>query len=113
LNPELSNRFPVIHWKGISKDDRHNAIFKIEEITNKFGSITDFRMFSDLEISFKIEIGISKVNQLYTELSTCLNLNENNKELPSNLNKECLILLQVTFVKGKGNLKIEVPNVPG
>lgn len=101
-----------MYWRGISNKDRNVAIYEIEKVANRYGYITDFHMFSDLEISIKIETVEQKLTALYADLKNYLTLNEillNN----SDSNNEVPVFLSITFIKGTGDLKIEVPAVPG
>jgi hypothetical protein len=101
-----------MYWKGYSHKDRNIAIYDIENLVNKYGSITDFHMFSDVEINLKIEIEERKIYKLYVELKDYLDL-DNFEDLDSESTNDRTILLNITFLKSTGNLKIEVPNVPG
>lgn len=106
------NTAEYIYWKGFSNKDRNISIFEIEEVVNRYGFITDYHRFSDMEISIKIEIEEQKIDSLYTDLKKYISLNASD-DLHLKTNKERLILLNVTFVKSTGDLKNEVPAVPG
>jgi hypothetical protein len=107
----MNARSPIF-WKGICKDERTHAIQEIEKIANRFGFITDFHMFSDVEISIKIEVEELHIDELYKALGDYLSLNEY-KGNQSESRNERVIFLNTTFLKSTGNLKIEVPSVPG
>jgi len=101
-----------IFWTGYSNNDRIIAISEIERIVNNYGCITDFKQFSDISICINIEISESNIDKLYDMLSGYIGLNDFEK-LNSASDNECLILLNITFSKGTGNLRIETPAVPG
>ena len=99
-------------WSGYCSKERIVAIKGIEEIITAFGFITDFKLFSDIAISIQIETEELKIDKLYTALSEYISLNEFEKVYSFSSN-ECLVSLNITFTKGTGNLKIEIPSVPG
>ena len=101
-----------IYWKGFCSKDRNVAIYEIENIVNKYGFITDFRMSSDIEIGIKIEIEEQYICNLYDDLQNYLSI-DGYEDLNLQSKKERLIFFNITFLKGTGNLKIEVPAVPG
>lgn len=97
---------------GYSDQQRLTAIPEIEQIISRHGFITDFKMFSDISLSIVIEIPENQVAALYEELKTRIRLDDS-PALPSDARRECTVYLNVTFTKGSGDLKQEVPNVPG
>jgi hypothetical protein len=106
------NERKYIYWKGYCSKDRNEAIYEIENLVNRYGSITDFHMFTDIEINIKIEIEEQNIYNLYAELASYIAL-DSYEDLNSKSRNERSILLNITFLKSTGNLKIEVPNVPG
>ena len=100
------------YWHGISHKDRNPAIHELEGIVNRYGFITDYHMFSDMEISFHIEIEEKRIPGLFTDLEDLISL-EGRGPVDPESEQERSILLRVTFVKSTGNLEIEVPSVPG
>ncbi len=101
-----------IFWTGFSDDERHIAINKIQNTVSKYGDIVDFHLFSDISLSMAIEIEELKIDKLYEELSKVIGL-EQAECLNSSSTKERKLYLNITFAKGTGNLKIEVPTIPG
>jgi hypothetical protein len=99
-------------WTGYCSKERIVAIREIEEIISAHGFITDFKLFSDIAISIQIESEELKIDKLYTALTDYISLNEFEK-LNSDSSDECLVSLNITFTKGTGDLKIEIPSVPG
>jgi len=107
----LKNNQPI-YWKGFSNKDRNAVIYEIEQQIGKFGFIIDFQMFSDMEISIRIEIETGKAPMLFDELSKIITIQDENEQ-KCEFNHECLIYLNITFSSGTGNLRIETPAVPG
>ena len=71
-------------------------------------------MFSDLAISLTVEIEENQISNLHRELARILQVSESEPEnLNINSNSDWWILLNISFSKGQGNLKVETPNVPG
>lgn len=101
-----------IFWTGYSAEERHAAIDKIQRVVSKYGDVVDVHLFSDISLSMTIEIEEFKIDTLYDELNSVIEIQK-----PANLNsvskKERILYLNITFTKGTGNLKIEVPSVPG
>jgi len=100
------------HWKGFSNKDRNAVINEIENIINRYGFITDFHMFTDMEICIKIETEEQNLYPLYSDLKNQITLNDY-IDINSKSKKEHTIFLNITFLNSTGNLKIEVPAVPG
>ena len=101
-----------IFWRGYCNYDRNSAISKIEEIVNEHGYIIDFMPFSDLSISIIIEVQEYNLDKLYSALYSYLKM-DSFEELNSPSTTERLVFLNITFIKGTGNLRIEIPDVPG
>jgi len=101
-----------IFWTGYSNDDRHSGIYKIQRVVSKYADVVDFKFFSDISLSMKIEIEEFNIDKLYDELSDNLGIDKF-EYLNSIAKKERTVYLNITFIKGTGNLKIEVPSVPG
>jgi hypothetical protein len=101
-----------IFWTAYTNKDRFVAIGEIEAIVGKFGYITDFRRFSDLSISIQMEVAEYHIDALYDTLAACMSLKEFDK-LASASGKERVIYLNVNFIKGTGDVRYEIPAVPG
>ncbi|MCR9289157.1 MAG: hypothetical protein NXI23_17415 [Bacteroidetes bacterium] len=104
-----------LSWQAFSMKDRNEIIEKIKAvISNNDGYIIHFQMFSNLALSLSIEIEENKITNLHKRLSHIINLTEPE---PNNLNQysklDWWILMNVSFGKGKGDLKMEIPNVLG
>ena len=97
---------------GYYDKERIIGISDIEKSINKYGFIIDFKMFSDISISMIIEIEEFKVDALFDELTSYMKMNEF-ENISTDSKKDCLLLLNVTFTKGTGDLRIEIPAVPG
>jgi hypothetical protein len=101
-----------IYWTGICSKERNEAIGAISTIVNRHGFFTDFKLFSDVSLGMVIEIEERNVNALYAELGNYLAL-EDFPILTSTSANERIILLNITFTRGTGNVEREVPAVPG
>jgi hypothetical protein len=102
----------TIFWTGYCNNERIIAISEIERIINNYGYITDFKQFSDISISIKIELEELNIDKLFNALKDYMSINDFEK-INSTSNRERLIFLNVTFVKGTGDLRIEIPAIPG
>lgn len=101
-----------LYWTGICSQERTQAIAQISSIINRHGFFSEFKLFSDVSLSMVIEIEERKVDALYEELGTYLALDDF-PAVHSNSAKERIILFNVTFTRGTGNVEREVPAVPG
>lgn len=100
------------YWTAFCKQSRHAAIDKIVQIINTYGAVIDSKMFSDLSLSLIIEIEARQIAPLYAELGAYIDLSDT-EVVQTDATVERVILLSVNFTHGTGNLKIEVPSVPG
>ena len=104
-----------LNWQVFSDRERNEAIDQIKSnISRNGGYIINFSLFSDLALSLTIEIEEKSILNLYKEIDSTLKISESEPEnIDSNSNKDWWIFMNVSFSKGKGNLKVEIPDVPG
>lgn len=100
------------YWTAYTDLQRHIGIPIVETTISRWGHITDYKMFSDVVVTLTIEIEARKVDALYADLKAVVELDEC-PPLQSDSEMEIQIYLNMTFVKGTGNMKHEVPAVPG
>ncbi|RIV20017.1 hypothetical protein DYU11_24210 [Fibrisoma montanum] len=100
------------YWVGYCEEDRLRATPQIARIINQHGALVNSNFFSDLATSFVIEVPADQIQALHTDLQQLIQL-EDAQPLPSNGSYECTVLLNLSFARGSGNLKVEVPAVPG
>ena len=101
-----------LFWTGYCNNERIIAINEIEKIVNTSGFITDFKQFSDISLSIKIELEESNIDKLYQDLKSYMSLKDFDN-LNSTSKRERSVFLNITFTKSKGDLRNEIPNVPG
>lgn len=101
-----------IFWVGYTNLERHEAIDEIKKVVSKHGDIVDVHLFSDISLNMTIEISAFNIDKLYDDLTQIIVL-QNAERKNSISTKERTIYLNTTFSKGTGNLRIEVPSVPG
>jgi hypothetical protein len=99
------------YWKGISHDDRTKAISDITSIAGRNGTILNFQRFSDIILSLVIEIEPGKIQDFYHQLMEILYL-EGFDNTPSGSSDGEIVMLNITFARGTGDLEIEVPDLP-
>ncbi len=105
-----------LSWEGYSNGNRIEIIDLIKfAIQNSDGAIMNFNMFSDLALTLSIEIPANRISDLHQALSKRLTISIKNEEELKEKNsiKEKMIYLNVSFSKGTGNMKNEIPDVPG
>ncbi len=101
-----------IFWTAVYKNERMQGLNDLKICIDNYGFIVDFHFFSDLAVSMEIAIEERKVNPLYMALAQLISLSKF-KVPDSESAKERTVMLNVTFTKGTGNLKVEVLKVPG
>ncbi len=104
-----------LNWQAFSSEKRIVIIEQVKEVISKNdGCIMNFNLFSDIALSLSIDIEENKIEQLHTALSKILTISElENQEISQTSKKEWLIFMNLSFSNGKGDLKIEIPMVPG
>jgi hypothetical protein len=101
-----------IFWSGYVLEDRLSGIEKVKRIIATYGDVVNFNMFSDLSINLEIEIPENRLFELYQALNNHIRMDQ--VEVPSSLStKQRVLYLNLSFSKGIGNLKIDVPAIPG
>ena len=101
-----------IFWTAYSSGDRFFTINTTQDVVAAYGDIVDFKLYSDISIVFTIEIQERKIDALYNKLKEHLLLDDYSM-LNSKSGKERVIYLNVSFAQASGNLRVEVPSVPG
>lgn len=101
-----------LYWTAYCDIERNIALEKIQAIISKYAFISDFKLFSDISINIIVEVETNKLDILYKELNKNIRIPSFNKD-GIFYNNEIIIFLNITFIKSTGDLKIEVPHVPG
>jgi hypothetical protein len=103
-----------IFWTGICMQHRIEGMQEAERIIDALGFITDFKQFSDLAISLVIDVEACKVNRLYLALSEKFRLDPFDElKVGEDDKTSTQIFFNISFTEGHGDLKTEVPSVPG
>ena len=104
-----------LNWEVFSYGERNKSIDEIKEIISKNdGYIMNFNMFSDLAMSLSVEVPENKIVELHKGLSILSGVSDLNFEsIDATSTKEWMLLINLFFVKGTGNMKNEIPEVPG
>ncbi|MDH3652385.1 MAG: hypothetical protein OEQ53_22030 [Saprospiraceae bacterium] len=85
-----------------------------EVISASDGYITSFNMFSDLALNPSIEIEENGIQVLHKALSRILTVSDfDEKDINVESRKEWLIFMNISFGAGKGDLRRNIPAVPG
>jgi hypothetical protein len=103
----------IIFWKAYVSEERLVSLPKIQHMIHLFGFILDYKLFSDISIAIQIEIDENKIQQLFNILSTYMSIELDESHINNESDRTRMIFLNITFVNGTGNLKIEVPSVDG
>ncbi len=102
-----------INWSVYVDLERNKAIELIKStISRNDGHIIKSNFFSDLALSLTVEIEERNIAKLYAEFASQMKISD--FEGPdSDSSKEWWLLLNISFVKGTGDLRNEIPDVPG
>lgn len=103
------------NWQAYTNGDRNTVIEQIKEtILFSDGYIVNFKMFSDIALSINVEIAENKLLMLHQALGGIVRIsNFEDEGINSKSLKEWIVYLHISFSSGTGNLKIEVPQIPG
>ena len=104
----MANKF--IFWKGYSKESKYKVLDKINQIINNSGDLVDIKQFSGISMSLKIELEERKIEKLYLDLKSYIEMDEFDI-LESYSTSERTIFLNISFSLGKGNVEVTVPYV--
>jgi len=103
-----------LNWSAYSGKSRNELIEKIKNaISANDGSIINFNMFSDLSLVLNIEIPEDRILDLHNGLKSFLTISDIPSPDIQNTKKDWLIFLNISFGRGMGDLKSEIPDVPG
>jgi len=98
------------YWSGIINGEKTEAISEICSAIDKYAIILNFQRFSDISIGLVIEIEEQRLADLFVSLNKIMSI-EGYKQCASDTKASRLVLLNVTFTKGTGDLLIEVPDI--
>lgn len=101
-----------LFWKASTGKDRYQVIQDIEACVSRFGFISEFKQFSDLDMNLCLEVETAKIANLLSALQNILHVDDQGSK-PDLHKTSQIIYLHLSFLKGTGNLTIEVPAVPG
>ena len=101
-----------IFWTAYSDQERHAAINQIQALVAQYGDLVDIRLFSDISITMTIEIAECKIDKLHMALANMMSMDAV-ALLDAYSTKERTIYLNISFLHATGDLKQEVPAVPG
>jgi len=104
-----------LNWQVFSSEERNYTIQELKDsIAVNDGFITSFNLFSDLALSLQVEIEEKNIVKLYRKINSTMRISEQEPEpIDNNSVKDWWIFINLSFGKGKGDLLVEVPNVPG
>lgn len=88
-----------IFWTAYTGKKGSIAIFDLQSIISKYGSIVNLKKISDISLSVVIKIEENKITTLYAELLHYTML-DTFLPLESNSKKERVIFLKITFASG-------------
>jgi hypothetical protein len=105
----------TLNWSLFSKKDRHEAINDLKDIiAENHGWIVTSNFFSDLAMSMTIEIQEKDIACLHTEIGKLMTVSALKiDDIDEQSDIEWWIFLNINFAQGKGDLRIEIPKVPG
>lgn len=102
----------TFNWEVYCTSERTAGINLMETIINRFAYILDFHSFSDLSLSITAGVEEWRANALFDEIARNMEI-EGEKPAATESKNECMIYINISFAKGKGDMRHEVPDVPG
>lgn len=103
-----------LNWSAYSGKSRNELIEEIKNaISSNDGCIINFNMYSDLSLVLNIEIPEDRILDLHNGLNSFLTISDITSADIQNTKKDWLIFLNISFGRGMGDLKSEIPDVPG
>ena len=96
------------YWTALSTGDRLQAMAEINHVIDRHAIILNFQRFSDVALGMVLEVEECRVAELLTRLRELISVAGEEPE-PSESQRDCLVMLNITFAKGSGNLEIEMP----
>lgn len=99
------------YWTGIIIGDKTASISDICSVIDKHGIILNSQRFSDISVGLLIEVEQKNLSDLFYHLESIMHIEGFGHEA-SDSSADCIVLLNVTFTKGTGDLLIEVPDIP-
>lgn len=104
-----------LNWQAVSNSDRNQVIEEVKNVISySAGCIMNFNMYSDLAMSLSIEIEEDGIADLHQALSNVVSLSELDLAVINpNSRKEWMILMNLSFASGTGEVTYDIPEVPG
>lgn len=105
----------TLNWEIYSYDNRHTTIDLIQElIDNNHAYIMDSQIYSDLALVLNTEVTEANLMALHNQIDETMYISElNTEKFKNDPEHEWMVLMNISFKKGKGDLTNEIPNVPG
>lgn len=102
-----------LRWTAATSIERNRAIELIKDcISTHDGYIMNFNIFSDLAINLCIEIQEHQILNLYEGLKKIVTISDVDDTVNPQSKKDWLIFMNISFGKGTGSLKSDIPEVP-
>ncbi|MEY3445163.1 MAG: hypothetical protein RLZZ519_3444 [Bacteroidota bacterium] len=96
------------YWTAICTEERLQAMAELTRIIDQYATILNFQRFSDVSLSLLLEMEGNKVSELRAALRQVMLL-DGDEVATTTSTADCLVFLNVTFAKGKGDLEVEMP----
>lgn len=100
------------YWTGICAKGRQQAIEAIAQCVNQHGTILNSTLLSDIALNLVIEVDPGKIAALYSDLGSLVRIDGADFSTPESQTTS-LLLMSITFTEGSGDLRLEIPDVPG
>ena len=104
-----------LNWNAFSDKPRLEVIDQVKDALSKNGGcIMNFNMFSDLALALSVEVEEDQIIKLHSALGSILKVSDLDwKQTIGNSKREWMVFINISFKQGKGNLKADIPAVPG
>lgn len=102
-----------LYWSAICRKNRTEALAEITEVVGRHATILNFQRFSDLSLGLALEVESGHLLPLKGDMEDIMILDIKEEQLPDFNTGLCLLMLNISFSEGSGELRLEVPAVPG
>ena len=104
-----------LNWNAFSDKPRLEVIDQVKDALSKNGGcIMNFNMFSDLALTLSVEVEEDQIIKLHNALDSILGISDLDEiQKIGDSKREWMVFINISFNQGKGNLKADIPAVPG
>lgn len=101
-----------LYWTGLCGGRRLEGMGELNRILDRYAIILHSQRFSDVALGLSLEVTGNRLVAFREALAGMMRV-EGDAAPVTDSEMDWVVMLNVTFVEGTGNLEVEVPMVPG